>query len=114
MDFDKAVELRRRGWGYKRIADALGVGEGAVRRRFKAQYDQGNLLEISGYGGADPRTRSKSKGCQTRGGLYIPIGEPVHKDLTNEQIGDLAVRIEKLGHRTLNDYLRELMLDDIS
>lgn len=114
MDFDKAVELRRQGWGYKRIAAALGVGVGSVRRRFKDQYDQGNLLEISGYGGADPRTRSKANGCQLRGGLHIPIGRPVHKDLTYEQIGDLAVRIEKLGHRTLNDYLRELVLDDIS
>lgn len=114
MDFDKAVELRRQGFSYKRIAEALGVGTGAVRRRFIAQYEQGNLLDISGYGGADPKTRCNANGCHARGGLFIPIGEPVHKDLTNEQILKLAVRIEKLGHRTLNEYLRELMLDDIT
>ena len=112
MDFDKAVELREKGYSYKRIGEELGYSVNAVRRRFLQEYDLGNLLHLSGYGASDPRTNTRDP-YHLRHGPQLRIGSPIIHGLSQKQKWDVAVRMSQRGHRTLNEYLLELLIKDL-
>lgn len=108
MDFDRAVELRRQGKTYKQIGETMGYSVNAVRRRFIQQYDMGNLLELSGYGGADPGANAVDRYALRRGPKLL-VGGSVLDELTQTEKWDAAVMMSKRGHRTLNELLVELL-----
>lgn len=113
MNFERAVELRRQGLSYNKIGEAMGCSGNAVRYRFIQQYNLGNLLELSGYRGADRQSNPKNR-YGLRHGPCLLVGGPVLDQLTQTEKWDAALLMSKRGHRTLNEMLVELLRKELS
>lgn len=112
MNFERAVELRRQGYSYGKIAKSVGCSIHTVRNRFQEQYQAGRLLELSGYGASDPKTNC-ADWYALRGGPRLPVGGSVIAKLSQDEKRAAAVMMSKRGHRTLNDLLLELLRERI-
>lgn len=109
MNFEKAVELRRQRRTYQEIADELGVSRNTVYRRFRREYEAGNLTDLSGYRAArilDPRN---SGGYALRCGAVLPVGKSIVKQLSVKEKHAVLGLMQKGRHRTMNDLLLELL-----
>jgi len=113
VDFDRAIELRRQGCSYKKIAETMGYAPSTIRNRFIKEYDKGNLLELSGYGGADPNSNPVD-GYSLRRGPRLRAGTRIVDKLTSDEKWKVAIMMEKRGHRTLNGLLLSLLRKEIN
>lgn len=104
----KAIKLRRNGLSYEQIGRELGLSTHAVYRRFRKEYDAGNLTELRGYRAArllDPRKNSDDLRC----GATLPVGSPVKARLSPEEKYAVLDLMQKGRHQTMNDLLLELL-----
>jgi|AKVG01.1.fsa_nt_gi AcrR family transcriptional regulator len=109
MNFDRAIELRRQRRTYQEIADELGVSRNTIYKRFRKEYELGNLTDLSGYRAARPLDPRNNGGYELRCGAVLPVGKSIAMQLTVKEKHAVLGLMQKGRHRTMNDLLLELL-----